>query len=413
MLVLGLGYDYSNVKAHTVTRWSPVGRPRRLGPPSLRHFVTQFVLPSVVVLGCGFSLSLPVCAFGLRGNPDPKLQVGSKPQVQDPKGSSRQHFYLHIKNSPCRESPPAHVCFYTIRLNTHTQLSLPRVNPGRSLLAPVTQLRRWQAATLRALVHNLARLPLRLRPRQRVPPLGRVVVAHAKHAAAPLAALFALRRRQECRAAPGAENHIPGASVLNVYALEPCAPHAGQAARAPIPPEPEADGRGSAAPVLCGQPRRALADDGRRARRGHHSRLHAVDRYDERAERLAGSGGDDGGELVHARRRGGAEHDAGRPLRTQLGEGKGRDLENRLVSSLAIGRHQLADERHRPGVGSHCGSLLGRDNGKHAGGDDERSGPGRTALCRELIEVKRRGRRRPWSLRELNHNGATRRERAL
>jgi len=30
-------------------------------PPSLRHFVTQGLLPSVVVLGCGFSL--PVRGF--------------------------------------------------------------------------------------------------------------------------------------------------------------------------------------------------------------------------------------------------------------------------------------------------------------------------------------------------------------
>jgi len=30
-------------------------------PPSVRHFVTQGLLPSVVVLGCGFSL--PVCGF--------------------------------------------------------------------------------------------------------------------------------------------------------------------------------------------------------------------------------------------------------------------------------------------------------------------------------------------------------------
>jgi len=30
-------------------------------PPSLQHLVTQGVLPSVAVLGCGFSL--PVCGF--------------------------------------------------------------------------------------------------------------------------------------------------------------------------------------------------------------------------------------------------------------------------------------------------------------------------------------------------------------
>jgi len=30
-------------------------------PPSLRHLMTQGLLPSVVVLGCGFSL--PVCGF--------------------------------------------------------------------------------------------------------------------------------------------------------------------------------------------------------------------------------------------------------------------------------------------------------------------------------------------------------------
>jgi len=33
----------------------------RYSPPSLRHSTTQSVLPSVVVLGCGFSV--PVCGF--------------------------------------------------------------------------------------------------------------------------------------------------------------------------------------------------------------------------------------------------------------------------------------------------------------------------------------------------------------
>jgi len=39
-----------------------VGLSRRiLSPPGLRHFVTQGLLPSVAVLGCGFSL--PVFGF--------------------------------------------------------------------------------------------------------------------------------------------------------------------------------------------------------------------------------------------------------------------------------------------------------------------------------------------------------------
>ena len=48
-------------RARVYTHRSVSGIRLILSPPSLRHFVTQGLLPSVVVLGCGFSL--PMCGF--------------------------------------------------------------------------------------------------------------------------------------------------------------------------------------------------------------------------------------------------------------------------------------------------------------------------------------------------------------